>query len=129
MIPSQRNLPLPYFYTLFVTVAIFALAFNYFSLVEADNDLWGHLKFGDSEGLLLDLRESPEEQDNLRTERVAVFNEFTERIRRYERELEPRPAIHRATRKPITTPPGEFPAKFTLSPAEEKALRALGYRD
>jgi len=47
MIPSQRNLPLPYFYTLFVTVAIFALAFNYFSLVEADNDLWGHLKFGE----------------------------------------------------------------------------------
>ena len=89
----------------------------------------GHPKFGDSEGLLFDLRESPEEQHNLRTERVEIFNEFTERIRRYERELEPRPAIHRATRKPITTLPGEFPAKFTLSPEEEEALRALGYRD
>ena len=47
MTASQRNLPLPYFYTLLVTLAIFALAFNRFSLTEADNDLWGHLKFGE----------------------------------------------------------------------------------
>jgi arylsulfatase A-like enzyme len=89
----------------------------------------GHVKFGDSEGLLFDLGESPEERDNLRTERVDVFNEWMERVRRYERELEAHPAIHRATRKPITKRPGEFSAKFTLSPEEEETLRALGYRD
>ncbi|HEX9814345.1 MAG TPA: sulfatase [Myxococcota bacterium] len=89
----------------------------------------GHAKFGDVEGLLFDLGESPEEQRNLRTERVEIFDDYTERIERYERELEPHPAIHRTTRKPITTQPGEFPAKFTLSPEEEEMLRALGYRD
>ena len=47
MTPSERNLPLPYFYTLLVTVAIFSLAHSRSSLVEADNDLWGHLKFGE----------------------------------------------------------------------------------
>ncbi len=48
---------------------------------------------------------------------------------RYESELEPRPATHRTTRQPITTSPGEFPARFDLSPKEEETLRALGYRD
>jgi len=60
---------------------------------------------------------------------VDIFNEWMERVRHYERELEPHPALHRETRKPITKQPGEFSAKFTLSPEEEEALRALGYRD
>ncbi len=89
----------------------------------------GHVNFGDSEGLLFDLEESPEERVNLRTGRIAVFDEWMERIRQYERELDPHPAIHRETRKPITQRPGEFPAEFTLSPEEEETLRALGYRD
>jgi arylsulfatase A-like enzyme len=89
----------------------------------------GHARFGDAEGLLFDLRQSPEEQHNLRTERVEAFHQMTERVRRYERELKPRPAIHRETRKPITSRPGEFSATFTLSPEEEETLRALGYRD
>ncbi|MBW2542280.1 MAG: hypothetical protein JRF15_09330 [Deltaproteobacteria bacterium] len=89
----------------------------------------GHPRFGDAEGLLFDLSESPEERDNLRTERAALFDEWMERIERYERELEPRHALHRSTRKPITQRPGEFSAKFTLSPEEEETLRALGYRD
>jgi arylsulfatase A-like enzyme len=89
----------------------------------------GHVKFGDSEGLLFDLRESPGERANLRTERVEIFNESAERVRGYERDLEFHPAIHRTTRKPITQRPGEFSARFTLSPEEEEALRALGYRD
>jgi arylsulfatase A-like enzyme len=89
----------------------------------------GHKKFGDPEGLLFDLRKSPEEQANLRTKRAEIFSEFEERVRRYERDLEPHPAIHRKTRKPITQSPGEFSAKFTLSPEEEETLRALGYRD
>ncbi len=96
---------------------------NRFKLIE------GHAKFGDSEGLLFDLQESPEEEHNLRTERIETFNQMIEQVRRYERELEPRPAIHRETRKPITSRPGEFSAKFTLSPEEEETLRALGYRD
>jgi hypothetical protein len=47
MIPSQRTPTLPYFYTLLLILAIFAVAFSRFSLLEADNDLWGHLKFGE----------------------------------------------------------------------------------
>ena len=47
MIPSQRTPPLPYFYTFLLILAIFAVAFSRFSLLEADNDLWGHLKFGE----------------------------------------------------------------------------------
>ena len=57
------------------------------------------------------------------------MRKWMEREKHYERKLEPRPALHRETRKPITKQPGEFSAKFTLSPEEEEALRALGYRD
>jgi arylsulfatase A-like enzyme len=89
----------------------------------------GHERFGDSEGLLFDLEQGPDEQHNLRTERAETFDQMAESARRYERELEPHPAIHRSTRKPITSRPGEFSAKFTLSPEEEEILRALGYRD
>jgi arylsulfatase len=89
----------------------------------------GHSKFGDPDGLLFDLRDSPDERHNLRTERPETFAEITEQIRHYESGLKPRPAIHRKTRKPITLLPGEFPAKFTLSSEEEETLRALGYRD
>ena len=47
MTPLKRHHPLPYFYTLLVALAIFAVAFSRLSLLEADNDLWGHLKFGE----------------------------------------------------------------------------------
>jgi len=57
------------------------------------------------------------------------MRKWMEREKHYERKLEPRPALHRAPRKPITKRPGEFSAKFTLSTEEEEALRALGYRD
>ena len=89
----------------------------------------GHPKFGDGEGLLFDRQESPDERENLRTANPEVFDALTERTRRYESELEIRPAIHRETGQPITTTPGEFPATFELTPEEEKFLRALGYRD
>jgi len=89
----------------------------------------GHARFGDTEGLLFDLRESPEEKHNIRAERMETFNQMIDDVRHYERELNPRFAIHRKTRKPITSRPGEFSATFTLSPEEEETLRALGYRD
>ena len=35
-------------YTLLFKILIFAYAFNQFSLITADPDLWGHLKFGEA---------------------------------------------------------------------------------
>jgi arylsulfatase A-like enzyme len=89
----------------------------------------GHPDFGDADGLLFDLSETPDESANLREERPGRFRALAESVSRYEDSLERIPALHRGTGAPITQRPGEFIEAPTLAPQEEAALRALGYRE
>jgi arylsulfatase A-like enzyme len=89
----------------------------------------GHPDFGDAEGLLFDLSETPGETINLREERPDRFRELAAGVRRYEDSLTRIPARHRDTGEPITQSPAEFIEAPRIPAEEEAALRALGYRE
>lgn len=89
----------------------------------------GHAYFGDPDGFLFDLSDSPDETTNLREKRPDEFESLADKARGYARELVIHPAIDRETNLPITAAPGEIDAVARLLPEEEEALRALGYRD
>jgi arylsulfatase A-like enzyme len=86
----------------------------------------GHRLYGDPEGLLFDLKESPDEDENLRRSRPEIFRELRDLGHDYEGSLTPGEPIHRETGEPISPFPGEV-EPFELSEELTRALTELGY--
>ena len=87
----------------------------------------GHESFGDAEGLLFDLNESPGESTNLRTSRTMDFVHLAETARRYEEKLERHPPIHLETGEPFWPEMAGKTAPIELPAENRERLRALGY--
>jgi arylsulfatase A-like enzyme len=86
----------------------------------------GHRHYGDPEGLLFDLKSSPDEKDNLRESRPDVFAELRELALDYDGSLTPGEPIHQETKERISPFPGEV--EPLMMPSEwQQQLEALGY--
>jgi len=86
----------------------------------------GSRHYGDPDGLLFDLANSPEEDKNLIKARPELFAEMETLTSDYEDGLTPGEPIHQETRERISPFPGEV-EPFKLSDEDQKELEALGY--
>jgi arylsulfatase A-like enzyme len=86
----------------------------------------GHRIYGDPEGLLYDVQNSPGEDENLRESMPEVFAELRELALDFEGGLTPGEPIHRETKRPISPFPGDV-EPFELSEEVRRGLAELGY--
>jgi arylsulfatase len=86
----------------------------------------GHDLYGDPEGLLFDVKNSPDEEQNLRANRAEVFTELRELALDFDATLTPGEPVHQETREPISPFPGEV-EPFELPDDVKKQLEELGY--
>ncbi|MDH3226057.1 MAG: sulfatase [Thermoleophilia bacterium] len=89
----------------------------------------GHPRFGNERGYLFDLKRDPEERNNLRGSRESQFREFSERVVRYGRRLEPHAPVHQKTGRPVVSSEEQPGPGVDLSAEEVEQLRELGYVD
>lgn len=86
----------------------------------------GSEHYGDPDGLLFDLDDSPDEVENLRQSNTKVFTELRELALDYDGTLTPGEPIHKETREPVSPFPGTV-EPFELSEDLKRALAELGY--
>lgn len=86
----------------------------------------GHRLFGDPEGLLFDIKNSPDEDVNLREGKPELFTEFRELALDYDGSLTPGRPLHRETKERISPFPGDV-EPFELSEEVRRGLAELGY--
>jgi hypothetical protein len=86
----------------------------------------GHDAYGDPEGLLFNLRESPDENLNLRQSEPQVFANLRALSQRFDDGLTPGDPIHQSTEERISPFPGEV-EPYGASEEVQRGLEALGY--
>jgi arylsulfatase A-like enzyme len=86
----------------------------------------GSEHYGDPDGLLFDLQDSPDEVENLRTSRPEVFTELRGLALDFDAGLTPGEPIHQETGERLSPFPGEV-NPFEMAPEDQKELEALGY--
>ena len=86
----------------------------------------GHTEYGDPEGLLFDLAQSPGEDENLRRSEPELFAEMRELALDYDGALTPGEPIHRETKERISPFPGDV-EPYELTDEVRRGLAEIGY--
>jgi len=86
----------------------------------------GHGVYGDPEGLLFNLADSPDEDVNLRQSQPQVFANLRALSQRFDEGLTPGEPIHQSTQEQISPFPGEV-EPYDAPEEIRRGLEALGY--